>query len=223
MLTEALEIWRALDWAIGQHMALLNLGLTASNGGDLDRAEACQRAAFAVAERIQAPYRLGTSRLLVAHLELRRGNVGTGTRLLGQALPEFRRIQDPLMTANCLFGLAVAASARGSQTLAANLIGAAGALYDASGTQIIAAIGPEHQALLSATRTGLSEDRFETERQHGPPWPPPTSSTSLSASFCLTDRNARGTALASVNRQSSPSDPRPPGLATGDCWGTVMG
>jgi predicted ATPase/transcriptional regulator with XRE-family HTH domain len=167
LLTEALDIWRALDWPVGQHMALVNLGFTAYNGGDLDRAEACQRDALAVAERTEAPYRLGSSRLLVPQIELRRGNTGTGTRLIAQALREFQRIQDPLMTANCLFGLALAASTQDARALAANLIGAADALYAASGTRLIAALGPEHRALLEAVTTGLGDDRFEAERQHG--------------------------------------------------------
>jgi predicted ATPase/transcriptional regulator with XRE-family HTH domain len=167
LLTEALELWRDLDWPIGQHMAWTNLGMTAYGSGDLDRAEACQRAALAVAETIQAPYRLGVSLMMLAQIELRRGSAGAGTRLLTEALHQFQRISDPLMTANCLFGFALAARARGSYSLAANLIGSAGALYDASGTQLIAALGPDYSALLAAIRSALGDDQFETERQHG--------------------------------------------------------
>ena len=105
--------------------------------------------------------------LLVAQIELRRGSVSAATRLITQALHEFQRISDPLMTANCLFGFALAASARGSYSLAANLIGSAGALYDASGTQLIAALGHDHKALLATTRAALGASQLETERQHG--------------------------------------------------------
>jgi non-specific serine/threonine protein kinase len=141
--------------------------MTAYAGGDLDRADACQRAALAVAEHTQAPYRLGTSHGLVAQIELRRGNIGMGTRLVRQALREFQQIQDPLMTANCLFGFALAATAQGAHVLAANLIGAAGTLYDASGTRLIAAFRPDHQALHETVTTAIGADRFEAERQHG--------------------------------------------------------
>jgi tetratricopeptide (TPR) repeat protein len=167
LLTEALDLWRVLDWPAGQHMALVNLGMTAYTGGDLDRAGACQRAALTVAEHTQAPYRLGTSHGLVAQIELRRGNIGMGTRLIRQALREFQQIQDPLMTANCLFGFALAATAQGAYVLAANLIGAAGTLYDASGTRLIAAFRPDHQALHETVTTAIGADRFEAERQHG--------------------------------------------------------
>jgi predicted ATPase/transcriptional regulator with XRE-family HTH domain len=166
LLTEALEIWRALDWPVGQHMALLNLGMDAYTAGDLGRAEAWQRAALALAERIQSPYRLGSSYLLVAQIELRRGNASRGLRLVTQALREFQRIQEPMMTANCLLGFALAASAQGAHALAANLLGAAGALYDASGTRILAAASEDHDALVSAAQAALG-DRFEAERQHG--------------------------------------------------------
>ena len=78
LLTEALELWRAEGWLVGQHMALVNLGLTAYQAGDLDAAEAHQRTGLAIAEQIQAPYRLGSSYSLVGQLELRRGNSVTG-------------------------------------------------------------------------------------------------------------------------------------------------
>jgi hypothetical protein len=42
-------------------------------------------------------------------------------------LRQFQRIADPLMTANCLFALALVASAEGSHVLAGNLLGAAAA------------------------------------------------------------------------------------------------
>jgi predicted ATPase/transcriptional regulator with XRE-family HTH domain len=167
LLTEALDLWRELDWPAGQHMALVNLGMTAYTGGDLDRADACQRAALAMAEQTQAPYRLGTSHGLVAQIELRRGNIGMGTRLIRQALHEFQQIQDPLMMANCLFGFALAATAQGAHVLAANLIGAASTLYDASGTRLIAAFRPDHQALHETVTTGIGAGRFEAERQRG--------------------------------------------------------
>ena len=160
LLTEALDLWRALDWPVGQHMALVNLGLIAYLAGDLEDAETHQRAALAIAEQIQAPYRLGSSHMLVAHLELRRGNTQAAARLLRQALREFQRIADPLMTANCLFGLALAAGAEGSYPLAANLLGAAAARYEASGTRLLPALDHEYQALLSATRTALGTGSF---------------------------------------------------------------
>jgi non-specific serine/threonine protein kinase len=153
-------------------MALVNLGLTAYQAGDLDAAEAHQRTALAIAEQIQAPYRLGSSYSLVGQLELRRGNTQTAARLLKQALRQFQRIADPLMTANCLFGLALVASAENNHTLAANLLGAAAARYDASGTKLLAALGREHEALLATTRAAIGGDRFEAEHHHGATLPP---------------------------------------------------
>lgn len=167
LLTEVLELWRAEGWPVGQHMALVNLGLTAYQAGDLDDAEAHQRTALAIAKQIRAPYRLGSSYMLVGQLELRRGNTQTAARLMRRGLRQFQRIADPLMTANCLFGLALAASAEGSHTLAANLLGAAAARYDASGTKLLAALDREHQALVSATRAALGGDRFEAEHRRG--------------------------------------------------------
>jgi tetratricopeptide (TPR) repeat protein len=172
LLTEALELWRAEGWPVGQHMALVNLGLTAYQASDLDAAEAHQRAALAIAEQIQAPYRLGSSYSLIGQLELRRGNIQTAARLLRQALRQFQRIADPLMTANCLFGLALVASAEGSDILAANLLGASAARYDASGTKLLAALDREHQALLATTRAALGGDRFEAEHRRGATLPP---------------------------------------------------
>ena len=51
-------------------LALVNLGLTAYQASGLDAAEAHQRAALAIAEQIQAPYRLGSPYSLVGQLEL---------------------------------------------------------------------------------------------------------------------------------------------------------
>ena len=167
LLTEALELWRGEGWPVGQHMALVNLGLTAYQAGDLDAAEAHQRTALAIAEQIQAPYRLGSSYSLIGQLELRRGNTQTAARLLRQALRQFQRIADPLMTANCLFGLALAASAENNHTLAANLLGASATRYEASGTKLLAALGREHEALLATTRAAIGGDRFEAEHHHG--------------------------------------------------------
>ncbi len=167
VLTEALGLWRATDWPVGQHMALVNLGMTAYLAGNLEDAEAHQRAALAIAEQIGAPYRLGTSHALVAQVELARGNTQTGTRLLRQALREFQRNADPLMTANCLWGLALAAGAEGRHARAANLLGAAAACFDASGTKLLPAFDREHQALVSAASAALGADRFEAEHQHG--------------------------------------------------------
>jgi hypothetical protein len=96
----------------------------------------------------------------------------TAARLLKQALRQFQRIADPLMTANCLFGLALVASAGNNHTLAANLLGAAAARYDASGTKLLAALGREHEALLATTRAAIGGDRFEAEHHHGATLPP---------------------------------------------------
>jgi predicted ATPase/transcriptional regulator with XRE-family HTH domain len=167
VLTDALGIWRAAGWLVGQHMALVNLGLTAYLAGNLEDAEAHQRTALAIAEQIRAPYRLGTSQMFVAQLELARGNTQAAARLLRQALREFQRISDPLMTATCLFGLALAAGTEGHHVRAANLLGAAAARFDASGTRLLPALDREHQALVSAVSTALGEDRFRAERQHG--------------------------------------------------------
>ena len=167
LLTEALDIWRAIDWPVGEHMARVNLGLTAYLAGDLAAAEAHQRAGQAIAEQIQAPYRLGVSDLMVAQIELRRGNTQPAAQLIRRALRQFERIADPLMTANCLWGLALTASQEGHHALAATLLGAAGARFDASGTKIIAALGSQHRALVATTRTALGADRFEAERRRG--------------------------------------------------------
>lgn len=167
LLTEALDLWRAIDWPVGQHMARVNLGMTAYLAGDLDAAEAHQRAGQTIAEQIQAPYRLGVSDLMVAQIELRHENPQTAARLIRQALRQFERIADPLMTANCLVGLAIAASQEDDYALAATLLGAAAARFDASGTKIIAAVDPEHQALVATTRTALGASRFEAERRRG--------------------------------------------------------
>ncbi len=167
LLTEALELWRAVDWPVGQHMALVNLGQVAYVAGDLDAAQAHQRAGLVVAEKIQAPYRLGSSYVLVGQIELRRGNTHNAARLMRQALREFQRIADPLMTANCLFGLALVAGAQGSHALAANLLGAAAARYDASGTRLIAALDRDYQAMVSAARAALGGERFEAEHRRG--------------------------------------------------------
>ena len=167
VLDEALKLWCALDWPVGQHMALVNLGLVAYAGGDLDQAEAFQRAGLEVAQAIGAPYRLGTSRVMIGLIEISRGNLPAATGLLQQGLRAFQRIQDPLMTANCLFAFALIAGAAGAPTQAARLLGAADRLYQTSGTQRIAALDQDHAKLVSATGAQLGLERFEAERQHG--------------------------------------------------------
>ena len=167
LLEEALELWRVLAWLPGQHMALNNLGTVAYAAGDLEQAEALQEAALKVAQTIGAPYRLGTSHLLIAQVQIRRGNIPAATTQLRLALRAFQRIQDPLMTANCLFGFALIAGGTGAHTRAARLLGAADALYLASGTQLIAALEQDHARLVSAATTALGQDRFDVERQHG--------------------------------------------------------
>ena len=167
VLTEALDLWRAVDWPVGQHMALVNLGFTAYKVGNLAEAESYQRAALAIAEHIQAPYRLGSSYALVGQIELRRGNMQPAARLIKRALRQFQRIDDPLMTAHCLWGIALVASAEGDHARAANLLGATAARLDASGTRLLAALGQEQQALVAATRAALGADRFEAEHRRG--------------------------------------------------------
>ena len=92
VLEEALELWRALDWLAGQHMALVNLGMVAYASGDLDQAEAFQHAGLEVAQTIGAPYRLGSSCLLIGQIETRRGNLPAARRQLHQALRAFQHI-----------------------------------------------------------------------------------------------------------------------------------
>src|SRR5215472_583325 len=89
-----------------------------------------------------------------------------------QGLHQFQCITDPLMTANCLFGLALVASAEGRHAFAANLLGAAAARYDASGTKLLAAFDREHHALLSTTRAALGGDRFDAEHHYDAALPP---------------------------------------------------
>jgi predicted ATPase/transcriptional regulator with XRE-family HTH domain len=167
LLEEALELWRVLAWLPGQHMALVNLGLVAYAAGDLEQAEALQAAALKVAQTINAPYRLGTSCILIAQLQISRGNIPAATTRLQQALSAFQRIHDPLMTANCLFGFALIASDTGAHARAARLLGAADALYQASGTQLMAALDHDHARLVSTAATALGQDRFDTERRYG--------------------------------------------------------
>jgi predicted ATPase/DNA-binding XRE family transcriptional regulator len=167
LLEEALGLWRLLGWLPGQHMALVNLGLVAYAAGDLEQAEAFQAAALKVAQTICAPYRLGTSCLLIAQIQISRGNLPAARTQVQQALRAFQRTQDPLMTANCLFGFALIASGTGAHTQAARLLGAADRLYQASGTQLIAALDQDHARLVSAATAALGRDRFDSERQHG--------------------------------------------------------
>ena len=55
---------------------------------------------------------------------------------------------------------------------ATDLLGAA-ARYGASGTELFAALGCGHQALLATTRAGLGGDRFEAEYRRGATLPLP--------------------------------------------------
>jgi predicted ATPase/DNA-binding XRE family transcriptional regulator len=167
LLEEALKLWRLLGWLPGQHMALVNLGLVAYGAGDLEQAEAFQAAALKVAQTIRAPYRLGTSFALIAQIQISRGNLPAARTQVQQALRAFQRTQDPLMTANCLFGFALIASGTGAHTQAARLLGAADRLYQASGTQLIAALDQDHARLASAVTAALGQDRFDAERQQG--------------------------------------------------------
>ena len=167
VLEEALELWRLLGWLPGQHMALVNLGMVAYGAGDLERAEAFQAAGLKVAQTIRVPYRLGTSFSLIAQIQIRRGNLPAARTQVEQALRAFQRVQEPMMTANCLFGFALIASGTGAHTRAARLLGAAGRLYQASGTQLIAALDQDHTRLVSAVTAALGQDRFDAERQHG--------------------------------------------------------
>jgi non-specific serine/threonine protein kinase len=116
---------------------------------------------------VLAPYRLGSSCLLIAQIQISRGDLPAARQLLRQGLREFQRIQDPLMTANCLFGFALTAGAAGGHTQAARLLGAADRLYQASGTQRLAAVDHDHARLVSAAAAALGQDRFDAERQHG--------------------------------------------------------
>ena len=166
-LEQALGHWRALGWLPGQHMALINLGLAAFTGGDLDRAEALQRAGLAVAERIGAPYRLGCSHALVGQIELRRGNLQAARQLLADGLRAFQPIGDPQMMASCVFGLAMAAAGAGGHVRAARLLGAVTALCEASGTQLIAVLDQDQAMLAAAAQAALGEERFQAERRHG--------------------------------------------------------
>jgi predicted ATPase/transcriptional regulator with XRE-family HTH domain len=167
LLTEVLDLWRGLSWPVGQHMALVNLGLVALTGGDLDEAETYQRAGLAVAEQIRAPYRLGSSYSLVGQVELWRGRLDAAVPLFARALREFHSIRDPFMTGNCLFAFALVASGRGAYPRAARLIGAAAARYDASGTRLLAALEPAYQNLVATTRAALGGELFEAERRRG--------------------------------------------------------
>ncbi len=138
-LEEALRLWQTLGWRVGQHMALINLGLVADRRGDLERAEALVRSSLAVAREIGAPYRLGTSYLLLGWIERRRGKLDVAAQLVGDGLRQVRRIEDPLFTANGLFTTALIAHQRGEDDLAARLLGAAASLYDSSGTRVLEA------------------------------------------------------------------------------------
>lgn len=84
LLEEALNLWRALDWPLGQHMALVNLGLVTYAGGDPGKAEAFQQAGLEVRRRsARLPARLlplppladraSTSRACWAGFSLRQG------------------------------------------------------------------------------------------------------------------------------------------------------
>ena len=55
----------------------------------------------------------------------------------------------------------------GAHTHAARLLGAASQLYQASGTQRIAALDQDHAKLVSAARAALGPERFDSEQQHG--------------------------------------------------------
>lgn len=95
------------------------------------------------------------------------GNLTLAQALTRDAMREFRRVQDPLMTANCFFVSALVASQRQAYGTAARLLGAADVLYDVTGSQLIDALQPEQAALIAATRAALGQEGFAKEWTRG--------------------------------------------------------
>jgi hypothetical protein len=75
ILDEALRLWQALGWRVGQHMSLVNLGLVAYRRGDLEQARALERSGLEVAREIGASYRLGSSYVMLGLVECGSGNL----------------------------------------------------------------------------------------------------------------------------------------------------
>jgi DNA-binding CsgD family transcriptional regulator/tetratricopeptide (TPR) repeat protein len=151
---DGVHFWAAL--------ATSALGMLPFRGGDFDRAEVLLQEGYVLSRRAGDRFSRYITLYNLARLAQARGNLGEAAGWYREGLAISLEAGDRANTAYCLEGLAAVAAARGDPERAAQLLGGAGALFDAVGMRVYT-YRPD-QALreqtIAAVRTRLDEETW---------------------------------------------------------------
>ncbi|KWX05102.1 LuxR family transcriptional regulator [Carbonactinospora thermoautotrophica] len=169
LLDDALARYRALDNPLGTAATLIQLPLAAALVGDADRAVALGEELQALSEAHDERWYRGHGLWSLSIAVWRQGDRPRASALAQEAIRLQRPFHDRLGIARCLEVLAWIATADGHHDRAARLLGAAQAVWQATGAPL-SGFGPlagYHDQCWDQVRRGLGERAFAAARRHG--------------------------------------------------------
>jgi tetratricopeptide (TPR) repeat protein len=166
-LEESLELNRALGDDEGIALGLYGLGMLALGAGDHKRAWSLMEEGLVLTRKIgHIP---GAANLLagLGVVALDNNDSGVAATLLDESLTLAQQVEDELLIAECLWGLAAVAAARGQPVRAVRLWAAANALDYTRAVITVSAGRPVEERLLVSTRAQLPSGAFDAEWAKG--------------------------------------------------------
>jgi predicted ATPase/class 3 adenylate cyclase len=166
-LEESLALLRALGDDEGIALGLYGLGILALGAGDHKRAWSLLEEGLGLARKIG--HLPGAANLLagLGVVALDNNDFGLAATLFEESLALAQQLEDELLIAECLWGLAAVAAARGQPVRAVRLWAAANALDYIRAVITVSAGRPVEERLLVPTRTRLQSGAFDAEWAKG--------------------------------------------------------
>ena len=168
-LEESLAIFREIGDMWGRGRALHNLGEVARLLGEYEKARILNEECLDLYRTLD--HKIGKAWALhnMAYAVLYQGDPQRAAILFRESLSLYREQGDKQGIAMCLVGLARVLNAEraGSAIVSAQLLGAAGALFEAIGAYLWRADRADYEQCVAAVRAGLSDEAYEQAHAEG--------------------------------------------------------
>jgi DNA-binding CsgD family transcriptional regulator/tetratricopeptide (TPR) repeat protein len=160
LLTEAVAVFRAIDWVAFAELARLHLGVVRFGRGDLAEAAAQIGAALDRLRELDCHVTVAATSDFLGLVALAAGRLDDATARFREALALTAELRTPEGIVRGLAGVAALAASRGAPAVAAGLFGASAAAGEASGYAVALPERAVFEASLAAVRASLGEAGF---------------------------------------------------------------
>ncbi|MCL5959450.1 MAG: LuxR C-terminal-related transcriptional regulator, partial [Chloroflexi bacterium] len=167
LLEEAIDVGRRAEWKFILQSAIGWLAVVAWSRGERARAMALMEQSLGQARECEDAWGGGHSLFFLGKWALQQGKYRRARALLQESLNLRRKLEDRIGVATCMDELACMAAGQGDWERAVRLLGAAEALRESIGADVLAGWQSDSSHAAGKARAALGEQRFENAWEAG--------------------------------------------------------